>query len=239
MVRLLASGDTALVVEFGAKIDRALNDKVIALSDRIRNAAIPGVVELVPTFRSLMVHYDPCTLLFAELQAHIEGLLADLPPRRKTTRRWRLPVCYGGEHGPDLGGVAARLGLPVDAVIDAHAATAFHIYCIGFLPGYPYMGDLDERFALPRRETPRVRVPMGAVCIAQRMTGVYPLDSPGGWHLIGRTPVRMFDVRRPRPVLLSPGDEVHFTPVSDAEFTRLEAEAAAGTLVAEPELLAA
>ena len=234
MVRLMASGDTALVVEFGNTIDRDINACVLALADRIEAAAIPGVVEMVPTFRSLMVHYDPEVLLFAALAQHIETMLAGLTAKRQGRRLWRLPVCYGGDLGPDLDDVAQATGLTAAEVISLHAADTYHVYVVGFLPGWPYMGDLTDKLALPRRENPRVKVPMGSVCIAQSMTGVYPLESPGGWHLLGRTPVRMFDIRRPEPVLLAPGDTVRFEPVARAEFDRLEALAEKGALSITP-----
>ena len=234
MARLMASGDTALVVEFGDTIDREINARVLALADRIEAAAIPGVVEQVPTFRSLMVHYDPEVLLFDALARQVEAMLAGLSAKPHAKRLWQLPVCYGGELGPDLDDVARATALTAAEVIRLHAADTYHVYVVGFLPGWPYMGDLTEKLALPRRENPRVKVPMGSVCIAQHMTGVYPLESPGGWHLLGRTPVRMFDPRRANAVLLSPGDQVRFEPVAQAEFERLDALAERGDLVVAP-----
>ena len=234
MARILASGDTALVVEFGDTIDREINDRVLALADRIETAAMPGVVELVPTFRSLMVHYDPDVLLFAELAERVRDLLTGLTAKAHAQRLWVLPACYGGDLGPDLDDVAAATGFKPDDIVRIHAAETYHVYVVGFLPGWPYMGDLPERLALPRRENPRVKVPMGAVCIAQRMTGVYPLESPGGWHLLGCTPVRMFDKRRRQPVLLTPGDSVRFVPVTRAEYDRLDGLAEKGELELAP-----
>jgi KipI family sensor histidine kinase inhibitor len=230
MVRLLASGDTALVIEFGETIDREINRRVLALADRVWDAKIPGVIETVPTFRSLMVHYDPTKLLFSEIKALVEAMLPTLTVRHRTSRQWTLPTCYGGELGPDLEHVARATGLSEEAVIARHSSVAYHVYCIGFLPGYPYMGDLDPALELPRRETPRLKVPMGSVCIAQRMTGIYSLESPGGWHLLGRTPARMFDVRRERAVLLAPGDSVRFAPIPREEYDRLAALADSGRL---------
>ncbi len=235
MVRLLASGDTALVVEFGDVIDPVINARVQELASRIDAAAIPGVVELVPTFRSLMIHYDPEILLFGQLSAAVEALLPGLTATLGPKRQWQLPVCYGGDLGPDLKAVGEATGVGSEAVIRLHTGAAYQVYMIGFLPGYGYMGDLDEKLALPRRESPRTKVPMGSVCIAQRMTGIYPLDSPGGWHLLGRTPVRMFDTRRPAPVLLAPGDAVRFVAIDQSEFDRLETLAERGELKLRPE----
>ncbi len=233
--RLMPSGDTALVIEFGDRIDREINARVIALADRIWLAEITGIVEMVPTFRSLMVHYDPIILGYGALCDRIRALLPDLSAIAHQHRLWVLPTCFGGEHGPDLDDVARRTGLRSSEVIAELTAHSYHVYCLGFLPGWPYMGDLPDSLSLPRRENPRTKVPMGAVCIAQKMTGVYPLESPGGWHLLGRTPVRMFDMRRPQPVLLSPGDEVRYTPISAAAFADLEAKAEAGLLEIAPE----
>ena len=230
MARLMPSGDTALVVEFGDTIDRETNARVLALADRIEAAQIPGVVEQVPTFRSLMVHYDPELLLFDALAGRIQDMLPGLSAKPHAKRQWLLPACYGGEMGPDLDDVARATGLTTAEVVRLHAADTYHVYVVGFLPGWPYRGDLAEKLALPRRENPRVKVPMGSVCIAQRLTGIYPLESPGGWHLLGRTPVRMFDPRRQNAVLLAPGDTVRHVPVPPAEFERLEALAADGKL---------
>lgn len=232
--RLMPSGDTALVIEFGDTIDRAINARVIALADRIWNAKIAGVVEMVPTFRSLMVHYDPDVILYGELAAQIQAMLTGLEAVEHANRLWTLPTCFGGEYGPDLDEVAQRTGLSPAQVIATLTAETYQVYCIGFLPGWPYMGDVPDKLSLPRRENPRTKVPMGAVCIAQKMTGVYPLESPGGWHLLGRTPVRMFDKRRRHSVLLSPGDEVRYAPISQAEFVELDAKAEAGLLELVP-----
>lgn len=232
--RFLAAGDTALVVEFGETADRATSDRVLALADAIESRAIPGVIELVPTFRSLMVHYDPQRLAARDLEAEITPLLGTLGAVRHRERSFRLPVAYGDDLGPDLAEVAVRTGLTPDEVIRLHASVDYHVYAIGFLPGYPYMGDVPEPLSLPRRETPRVRVPMGSVCIAFRQTGIYSLESPGGWHLLGRTPVRLFDTRRANAVLLAPGDKVRFEPISREAFDHLDAEAAAGRLKARP-----
>jgi KipI family sensor histidine kinase inhibitor len=228
--RFLAAGDTALVVEFGETVDRAVSERVLALADAIEARAVPGIVELVPTFRSLMVHYDPMRLAAADLEAEIVPLLGSLGAVRHRARHFTLPVAYGGDLGPDLAEVAERTGLPPGEVVRLHTSVVYHVYALGFLPGYPYMGDGPEALSLPRRETPRVRVPRGSVCIAFRQAGVYSLESPGGWHLLGRTPVRLFDPRRPNAVLLAPGDKVRFEPVSRETFDRLEAAAEAGQL---------
>ena len=149
-------------------------------------------------------------------------------------RLWQLPACYEGDCAPDLDDVARATKLTTAEVVATHAHETYRVYCIGFLPGFPYMGDLPAPLELPRRPSPRIRVPMGSLSMAMRMTGIYPLESPGGWHLIGRTPVRIFDRRRADAVLLQPGDEVQFTPVSRIEYDRLEAAAIAGTMNVTP-----
>ncbi len=239
-MKLLASGDTALVVEFGDTVDRQINAQVLALAERVDAAAIAGIVETVPTFRSLMIHYDPTVLPGRVLRDHVERLLDGLEGVELSGDNWVLPTCYEGEDlAPDLEDVARGTGLDPAEVVALHSATTYRVYCLGFLPGYPYMGDTPDKLMLPRRETPRVRVPMGSVCIAVGLTGVYSLDSPGGWHLIARTPVRLFELRRPRAVLLKPGDRVRFAPVPREVFDELEARAAEGRLPADPVELAA
>lgn len=237
--RFLPAGDTALVVEFGDRIDRSMNDRVLALADALAARAIPGVVEMVPTFRSLMIHIDPVRLELADLEAEVRPLLSALDAVQHAGRLWTLPCCYGDDLGPDLLEVAGRTGHTPEDVITLHAGTPYHVYALGFLPGYPYMGEVPAALSLPRRETPRVKVPMGSVCIALDMAGIYSLESPGGWHLLGRTPVRLFDHRRAEAVLLAPGDTVRFEPIDRALFDCLDGEAAAGHLDWTPTTTAA
>jgi len=231
-VRFLPAGDTALVVEFGDRIDRVLNDRVIRLSQRIAAAALPGVIETVPTFRSLMVHYDPLSTGAESLAQAIGGLIRPGAARAGKRRLWRLPACYDPSLAPDIEEVAAHVGLTVEDVIARHADTLFHVYMIGFTPGYPYMGDLPGELHLPRRKDPRTRVRAGSIAIAAGLTAVYPSESPGGWHLIGATPARLFDPAWEQPSLLAPGDAVRFNPVRIDEFALLAADAAAGRAVA-------
>lgn len=228
MVQFLASGDTALVVEFCDRIDRALSEQVLRLNAKIHAARITGVVETVPTFRSLMVHYDPLRTDAAALTRAIEGLLHRESTFARKARLWRVPVCYEGEHAPDMAYVMERTGLTRDKVVALHSGVRYHIYMIGFLPGFPYMGDLPELLRLPRRTDPRVQVPAGSVAIAATMTGIYPLESPGGWHLIGSTPIRLFDLGRVEMVLFAPGDAVLFEPVGSEAFQRIRSAVEGG-----------
>jgi inhibitor of KinA len=221
--RFLPAGDTALVVEFGSGIDRALNERVIALAALVDEVGLPGVVEAVPTFRSLLVHYDPLVTDGARLSAALSDLLLQSRAATRPGRLFRLPACYAPEYAPDLDYVARRTELTTDEVVRLHSDTKYQVYMIGFLLGYAYMGDLPAALDLPRRDNPRVRVPAGSVAVAQRMTGIYPTASPGGWHLIGMSPVRLFDLAMPTPSLLAPGDAVRFEPVTAGEFGRLKA----------------
>ncbi|MGH8702423.1 MAG: 5-oxoprolinase subunit PxpB [Burkholderiales bacterium] len=228
-VRFLPSGDTAIVVEFGDRVDHDLNAQVLRLSARVRAENIPGVVETLPTLRSLLVHYDPLVTDNASVTAAIERLLRRSHGAAPRSRLWRIPACYEGGHAPDLEDVAKHTGLAVDEVVRLHRSTRFHVYMVGFSPGFPYMGDLPESLALPRRKDPRVRVPAGSIAIATSMTAIYPVESPGGWHLIGATPVRLFDARWPRPALLSPGDRVSFEPVGAREYDEIRSAVAANS----------
>jgi inhibitor of KinA len=232
--RFLASGDTALVVELGDRIDRRVSEQVLDLAGRIRRAMLVGVVEIVPTFRSLMVHYDPLRGSAAELTTAIEALVIGVTPLAPA-RLWRVPVCYEGELAPDLSDVAAQTGLTTEGVVALHSTPRYHVYMVGFLPGFPYMGDLAAPLILPRRADPRVRVPPGSVAIATTMTAIYPLESPGGWHLIGTTPIRIFDADRQSPALFAPGDAVQFAPVDRRAFDELQAASRCGAYWLEHE----
>jgi KipI family sensor histidine kinase inhibitor len=224
----LPVGDTAFAIEFGARIDPLLNAMVHRAAAVLAADAAEGVIETVPTFRSLLVHYDPRLTSAAALQQRFEALDLGTVEAATPTRIWHLPVLYGGEAGPDLDTVAAEVGLGAAELIALHAGTVYHVYVQGFLPGFAYLGDLPEKLELPRLETPRVRVPAGSVAIAQRMTGVYPVESPGGWRLLGNTPLRFFDPAKTPPTLLAPGDGVRFVPVDAGEHARVKDAVARG-----------
>jgi inhibitor of KinA len=216
------AGDTGLVVEFGDRVDRAISRRVVALHTRIGAARMPGVIETVPTFRSLLIHLDPDATSIEFVQNEVLPLLEGLEAEDLAPRQWNIPVCYEAEFAPDLAGVAERCGLTPSRVVEIHSADAYHVYMIGFLPGLPYMGDLPQELVLPRLVEPRLRVPPGSVAIATTLTTIYPVESPGGWHLIGRTPIKLFDVERPAPALLNPGDKIAFAPISSRNFAELE-----------------
>lgn len=217
--KILAAGDRALVVEFGNAIDEKLNERVQFLNKNIEKAGVKGVVETVPTFRSLMVIYDPAAVSFEKLKKVLEYIPADGSKEEKEERRViEIPVCYGGEFGEDLPDVAAHTGLSEEEVIRLHSARAYNIYMLGFLPGFPYLGGLDKRLHTPRLQNPRTRIPAGSVGIGGEQTGIYPLDSPGGWRLIGRTPLKLYDPDREEPFLYQASDYIRFVPITKEEY---------------------
>lgn len=220
-MRFLSAGDRALVVEFGDRIDRALSVEVLRLAASLRSSGLGGVVETVPTFRSLMVHYDPLATSRADLEAAITQLLDSDREPPAVARLWRIPVCYEGQFAPDLAEVAQQTGLAAADIVALHSAVRYHVYMLGFLPGFPYMGDLPPELALPRRADPRVRVPAGSIAIATTLTAIYPYESPGGWHLIGATPIRFFDPSREPPSLLAAGDAVRFEAIGPDAFAAI------------------
>jgi KipI family sensor histidine kinase inhibitor len=222
-VRFLPAGDKALVVEFGDHIERALSERVLRLAQRLRELCLRGVIETLPTFRSLLVRYDPLQTSGAALEKEIEAHLEDAGRAQEQVRLWQIPACYDERCAPDLAEVAERTKLKTSEVIARHSGTQFLVYVVGFAAGFPYMGDLPPELVLPRRTDPRVRVPAGSIAMATTLTGIYSLESPGGWHLIGAAPIRLFDPAWERPALLRPGDLAKFEPVDFAEYERIRA----------------
>lgn len=240
--RFLAAGDTALTVELGETAELRLSLQVLALYRRIDAARLPGVVEVVPAIRSLTVHYDPCVTSNRALREAIGALIdagepdmVSSPEGLTTSRRWLIPACYEPAFGPDIEAVAATCGLAPWQVTALHACVSYRVLMVGFLPGHPYMGELPPPLQIPRRATPRTAVPPGSIAIATTMSVIYPQESPGGWHIIARTPVRLFDPAREEPSLLAPGDEVRFRPIAATEHDALAAAARAGSWRLEPE----
>lgn len=218
--RLHWSGDTLILVEVGDDMAIEVNARAIALAAVIENAHVRGVRDVVPAYTTVGVHVDP--LRFD--QPALEDVVARttrIDAIRPSPRVVDIPVRYGGACGPDLADVAAFAGCTPDEVVARHARGRYHVYMLGFLPGFAYLGGVEASIGMPRRTSPRPSVPPGSVGIAGAQTGVYPYASPGGWQLIGRTPVAMFDPARETPALLAPGDTVRFVPISDAEWTRL------------------
>lgn len=212
--RILPAGDAAVVVDFGDRIERALNSRVLALAQAVAEDHLAGVVETVPTFRSLMICYEPATLGYAELVDRVQELIVGAGDVAYPSRLWRLPVCYDLSLAPDLVEVAERTGLSPAEVVARHSAITHHVYMLGFLPGQPYLGDLPDELAVPRRATPRGKIAAGSVGVAMAMTCVFPRETPCGLNIIGRTPVALWDPRRPNGSLVEPGDKVIFDPIS-------------------------
>jgi len=230
--RILPCGDAALAVEFGSTIDPRLNARVLALDARV-NAGVAGVVETVPTYRSLLVHYDPVATEFETLSSTLLDLSSDLPDEPVEGRLWKIPVVYGGPFGIDLEDVAERHGLTPAQVIEKHSAPIYRVYMIGFVPGYAYLGGLDPDLATPRRETPRTKTPAGTISIGGIQAVVASIEAPSGWHLLGRTPVRSFELDRDPVFLLDAGDRVRFEPIAASRWDELDRAAEAGDPVAE------
>jgi inhibitor of KinA len=228
--RFLPAGDAAVSVELGDDISREASARVLTLERLLLEAHLPGLLDTVPTFRALLVQYDPLVLPWATLRARLEALvgrLADAPP--PPGRRVELPCAYGGAHGPDLEEVARRLGLAPDEVIALHAGAEHYVYFVGFTPGLPYMAGQPERLTIPRLERPRVKTPPGSVGIGGAQTAIYSVESPGGFWLLGRTPLRLYDPTAEDPILLRAGDRVRFRPITAAEFDAIATAVAAGT----------
>ena len=231
--RLLPSGDSAITVEFSRNIDDAANRRVLALDRAMAAEPLAGVTETVPTYRSLLVHYDPVRLSFDALGDQILAL-AQLPVSEATkTRRWRIPVVYGGEHGIDLEDVAKTLNTTPDEIVARHAGGDYRVAMIGFTPGWSYLSGMTDSLQISRRQTPRLLTPAGTISIGGVQTGVQCLAGPSGWHLLGRTAVRTYQLHRNPTFLLEPGDAVTFTPVDAKTFAEQDRAAAAGEIVAE------
>jgi KipI family sensor histidine kinase inhibitor len=228
---MVAQGDRCLVIEFGDTIDAQTGRMCLAVARRLREAGLPGVTDVVPSFVAVAVHYAPSPHgdgpSYAQLARAIEALLdGGIAAAEDAFRNIDIPVCYGGEHGPDLEDVARAASLTPAEIIELHTQPGSMVFMLGFAPGHPYIGVHDARLALPRRASPRTAVPAGSVAVANRQTVIYPSRLPGGWNVIGATPLRLFDPAREPASLLQPGDRVRFVPIGAAEFERLRAEQA-------------
>lgn len=228
--RYLLAGDSALVIEFGDQISPEVSARVRGMFLAIEQAKLPTVVAMNPTYRSLLVQYDPGKSGYDELLLELRQLESSLEslslPKPNILE---VPTRYGGEQGPDLNFVCEHSGLSEQQVVEIHSAQPYLIYMLGFAPGFPYLGGMDERLQTPRLQTPRTKIPGGSVGIAGEQTGLYPNDSPGGWQLIGRTPLKLYDPWREPPILHRTGDYLKFVPIDEDEYRRIEQEVAAGT----------
>jgi 5-oxoprolinase (ATP-hydrolysing) subunit B len=233
--RLLPSGDSAVTVEFSKNINDAANQRVLALDRALKDAPIEGVTETVPTYRSLLVHYDPVRIDFDTLGAKLVTL-AQLPTPTQSalkSRRWRIPVAYGGENGIDLEDVAKNFNTTPDDIVARHVGGQYRVAMIGFSPGWSYLSGLDKSLHISRRQNPRIMTPAGTISIGGVQTGIQCLAAPSGWHLLGRTPVRTYQLHRDPIFLLEPGDHVTFVPIDAKTFTEQDRAAEHGDIIAE------
>ena len=221
-LRIVPAGDAALVVELPPRIDPAINARLVSLGEAVRARCGSAIRDAVVGYCTLTIYFDPIRVDPAWLEGEVQSLALDADVVTPAVgARIDVPVCYGGELGPDLDEVAARIDCSPEEVIELHTSREYRVYVVGFVPGFAYMGTVDARLALPRRPSPRTKVPAGSVAVAAGQTGIYPMETPGGWHILGRTPVRPFDPARAQPVMFRPGDRVRFVPISREEFDRL------------------
>ena len=216
--RIAPAGDAAWLIEWPARIDPAISGRAVAFAEQARHLD-PAIRDVVVGYCSVTVYFDPLRIDGDDLESRLQHLARTVPETREISgAEIDVDVCYGGEFGPDLADVAARAGISEADVIAIHAERTYRVYVVGFIPGFPYMACVDEKLALPRRASPRLRVPGGSVAIAAGQTGIYPRESPGGWHLIGRTHVKPYDPSRADPFLFKPGDRVRFHPIDPKQF---------------------
>ncbi|MBZ9798432.1 5-oxoprolinase subunit B family protein [Mesorhizobium sp. ES1-4] len=232
--RFYDAGEAAIVVEFGTVVDPLINGRVLALDRKLSGLGLIGVRELVPTYRSLMVQYDPLVLPRYALCETIADLVSSLDETELSNpgKLWVLPCCYDPSFGEDLDEVAALTGLARDEVISSHAGAQYRVYMYGFAPAYCYLGGLAERLSIPRRQRPRPPHAAGAVLIGGGLASITTFAMPTGWYVLGRTPVKLYDPRRSDPFLVRPGDSVKFSPISPDEFLDLDARISSGESVA-------
>jgi KipI family sensor histidine kinase inhibitor len=221
--KYLNAGDKSLVIEFGDSIEEQINAKIRSLTLAIEREGIIGLIETIPTYRSLMIIYEPMLIELDELIDKVKSIETKMDEMKLPDAKIiEIPTLYGGEFGPDLEFVAEHNKTSLEEVIKIHTSRSYLIYMIGFTPGFPYLGGMNDKIATPRLQTPRTKIPVGSVGIAGKQTGIYPIESPGGWQLIGRTPVKLYDPNREEPVLLNAGDYIKFIQIDEKEYKRIE-----------------
>ncbi len=220
--RILPYGDSYIYVAFKNEISEAVNDRVVALCGAIDNASFSWVKNCIPAYCTLLIEYDSTAIGFNTASQCVRELVNSGKANPVNRRTVIIPVCYGGEYGPDMQVLCSHCGLSPEEVTAIHSSPEYRVYMLGFRPGFPYLGGMDGRIAMPRKQTPRLKVPAGSCGIAGEQTGIYPCESPGGWQIIGRTPLKLFDAGRQEPSLLRAGDLVKFKPITESEFRDIE-----------------
>ena len=221
--KILTVGDSSILIEFGKEISPDINARIAATVRLMRVQEIEGIVDMIPSFCALLINYDPRVISYGELKKRLEDVLkVDVAVETEPAKVFEIPVCYDGEYGPDLSNIAEHAGITKEEVIAIHSSSDYLIYMLGFLPGFSYLGGLDERIHIPRLANPRIKIPAGSVGIGGAQTGIYPLDSPGGWQLLGKTPVKTYDPDREVPILFEAGDYIRFVPVDEAEYKKIK-----------------
>ena len=229
-IRILTAGDSSLLIEFGNEISPEINRRIAAVVELMREQHIEGVVDVIPAFCSLLVNYDPRVAGYEKMKKRLESLVrVDIKVGQVKRKIFEIPVLYGGEYGPDLASIAEHAGISQDEVIAIHSSRDYLIYMLGFLPGFCYLGGLDERIHTPRLSNPRLRIRAGSVGIGGSQTGIYPLDSPGGWQLMGMTPVKTYDPEREIPILVEAGNDSRFVPIDEEQYKQIQAQVEDGS----------
>jgi len=237
-IRIAPAGDCALLVELEQRISEEINDKVRSLMKTLETAKITGILEMVPTYSSLLILYEPKKISYENLSKQIEMFYQRLEKGEEQKKRlFKIPCCYSSHFAPDLSDMEELTHLSKRDIISLHSGTNYRIYMLGFLPGFVYLGGLDPQINAPRLKTPRLKIPKGAVAIGGSQTGVYPLTSPGGWRIIGGTPIDFFDPQREEPVLCQAGDFIRFFPISGCDYYDIRQEILKGSYKIEIEEL--
>jgi len=221
----LWAGDSAIIIKAGSEISVEINRTITALLTRIEKENISGITDFIPSYNELMICYDTAITGFDKLKEALVPLVAGKEETAMSeTKTILVPVTYGGVYGPDLEDVATHNKLSAHDIIKIHSSASYLVYMLGFTPGFCYLGGMDQRIAMPRKQTPRLKIPEGAVGIADQQTGIYPIESPGGWQLIGQTPLKLFDAHRKPEFLFNMGDTLRFVPVTETEYNVIKAE---------------
>jgi len=228
--RILTVGDSSILVEFGKEITPETNARIATMVKLVKVQQIEGIVDMIPSFCALLINYDSRVISYDKLKKRLEDVLKlDAEATSSVTNVFEIPVCYGGKYGPDMSNLEEHSGLSEKEIIEIHSGSDYLIYMLGFLPGFSYLGGLDERIHIPRLASPRIKIPAGSVGIGGAQTGIYPLDSPGGWQLLGQTPVKTYDPERETPILFEAGDYIRFVQVSEEKYLEIEKQVQANT----------